>query len=83
MGVGLVVLAAQGGIPTHDSEVFSYAIARVVLLIVGCALSIFATANRTARPPRRNASPREADGPTTSASVARLLHDVRGWTKHS
>jgi hypothetical protein len=83
LSVGVVVLAAQRGMPTHDTEIFSYAVVGVVLLVVGCVLSIFAAAKRTAnppRPPRRGAVPPAVNG-RTSASVARLLHDVRGWTK--
>jgi hypothetical protein len=60
--------------------VFPYDVAGVALFVVGCVLSIFATARRTARGPRAPAAARAPQAPT-SASVARLLRDVGDWTK--
>jgi hypothetical protein len=53
----------------------------VVLLIVGCLLSILATARRTARPHRPGAAVRAEHVRATSESVARLRRDVSGWAK--
>jgi hypothetical protein len=79
LGVHVIVLAAQRTVPAQDGDGFSYALAGVVLLVVGCMLSIFATARRTARSPKPESLER-APVPATSASVTRLLRDVSGWT---
>jgi uncharacterized membrane protein len=81
-GVDVIVLAAQAAPPSGDTDVFAYAVAGVLLLVIGCMLSIFATARRTAvRSARSQSVARAAPTTATSASVARLLHDVSGWTK--
>jgi hypothetical protein len=80
-GLGLIVLSAPRSIPTHDGDVWRYAVAGVALLVVGCVLSILATARRTARPSRPVAAEPTSADKATSPSVSRLLRDVRGWTK--
>jgi hypothetical protein len=84
LGVDVTVLAAQGTVPAADGDVFSYAVAGALLLVIGCILSIFATARRTAsRSPRQQPGARVAQAPPTSAAVTRLLRDVSSWTKRA
>jgi len=73
------LLATQQLVPTHDTDVFGYAVAGVVLVVVGCVLSILATARRTARG-GRPVDQRTLVTRAASASVARLQRDVRGWS---
>jgi hypothetical protein len=76
------VFAAQGTAVSNDSEVFAYAVAGVVLLVVGSVLTLLANARRVARaerpaPARRHVRTSHA----TSPSVTRLQHDVQRWLR--